>query len=436
MMTIAVNNKISIKQRGVALIFALIVLAVLTTFSYSILTRISARKKRLEYYINYQKASYANTSAIKYALSKMDNLKLEYIDRSEQPDFSDLFSMSDDEYHDFLADWAQTIDEIRLEEFQEIQEEKKEVDKSLTDMLVLFGLADANSIDIKGQEFVPTDPNSLSVAGPYGPEWPLVTKEQVLEISGVEVTIRIEDENAKLPAVLAFLKDPKVKEEKEACFMTFFEWMGLESDDVDDFFSEVEDIEEIKTFNFNVAKKTEVDKSAETKKNTKRSKRKRRTKAKTKKTTKRSSIRQYSDFAYLIDSYIDINKLSKDVMHSKDKPESPLKYLAINGSSKVNVNTAPRNVLEAIFSFGGDADQVADAIITERKIKPFESIGDLKNRLFQYSDSISKTSRFLLTKSVFFNINIKSKIGTAVVESNTSVIKIGSLNQRVATIIK
>ncbi len=436
-MNICAHNNRSIRRRGVALLFALIVLAVLTTFSYSILMRISARKSRLEYYIDYQSARYANASAVKYALSKINTLKLEYIDRSQQPDFSDLFSMNDDEYLDFLSDWAKTVDEVRLEEFQENQSEKKEVDESLMEMLTLFGLADANDLSIKDEEFIPTDPNSLSVAGPYGPEWPLIVKEEVLEIGGVEVTIRIEDENAKLPVTLAFLKNPKLEKEKEACFMTFFEWMGLESDDVDEFLDEAEKIADIKTFNFNIAKKTETDDSGKTKKNPKKTRgTKSVTNLRNKKRNNRSSLKQYSDFAYLIASYIDIGNLSKDIVYSEKKPESPLKYLAIDGSSKVNVNTAPRNVLEAIFSFGGDADQVADAIIVERKTKPFKSIAELKSRLFEYSDSINKTSKFLLTKSIFFNINIKSTVGSAVIESNTSVIKVGSLKQRIATVMK
>jgi type II secretory pathway component PulK len=82
-------------------------------------------------------------------------------------------------------------------------------------------------------------------------------------------------------------------------------------------------------------------------------------------------------------------------------------------SSKVNINTAPRQVLEAAFTFGGDADKIAEEIIQRRRIKPFTDIEDLRRSLFRYSDSIGKCEKYITTASRFFTIRITAVSGVA-----------------------
>ena len=70
--------------------------------------------------------------------------------------------------------------------------------------------------------------------------------------------------------------------------------------------------------------------------------------------------------------------LAAPTIISQDRNESALKYMDLWGTTQVNINSAPRNVLEAAFTFGGDADKIADEIIKKRREKPFAGIDELK----------------------------------------------------------
>jgi DNA uptake protein ComE-like DNA-binding protein len=123
---------------------------------------------------------------------------------------------------------------------------------------------------------------------------------------------------------------------------------------------------------------------------------------------------QRADFAMLShSSLIDTESLAKPTVVSESRKESALKYTGMWGSSKVNINTAPRQVLEAAFTFGGDADKIAEGVIQRRRIKPFADIEDLKKALFRYSDSIEKCKEYITTVSRFFTIKVTAVSGVA-----------------------
>ena len=82
-------------------------------------------------------------------------------------------------------------------------------------------------------------------------------------------------------------------------------------------------------------------------------------------------------------------------------------------SRKVNINTAPRHVLEAAFTFGGNADKIAEEIIQRRRIKPFTSIENLRKSLLKYSESIEKCKKYITTASRFFTIKVTAVSGVA-----------------------
>ena len=90
---------------------------------------------------------------------------------------------------------------------------------------------------------------------------------------------------------------------------------------------------------------------------------------------------------------------------------------------RVNINTAPRNVLEAAFTFGGDAVEIADEIIKRRQIKPFADIEELEKALFAYSDSIKKCQKYILFDSRFFTIRINAVKGAAQASAVIAVMK-------------
>ena len=103
-------------------------------------------------------------------------------------------------------------------------------------------------------------------------------------------------------------------------------------------------------------------------------------------------------------------------------------------SRKVNINTAPRHVLEAAFTFGGDSDRIAAGIIRRRRIKPFESISELKSTLLAYSDSIKKCEKYITTFSNFFTIRVTAASGVAKASSVIAVMKEGNRMKKIAIV--
>jgi 16S rRNA C1402 N4-methylase RsmH len=101
------------------------------------------------------------------------------------------------------------------------------------------------------------------------------------------------------------------------------------------------------------------------------------------------------------------------------------------GASKVNVNTAPRQVLEAALTFGGNARQIAQSIIEQRRIKPFKDIEELKRILFRYSDSIEKCKDFIETRSNFYTIRVIATSGTAKTSAIIAVRKFNNVFEKI-----
>jgi len=105
--------------------------------------------------------------------------------------------------------------------------------------------------------------------------------------------------------------------------------------------------------------------------------------------------------------------------------ESPLKYLGLWGSQKVNINTAPRHVLEAALTFGGQAPEIAHDIIKARQEKPFKTIKELKDKFYGYSAEIKKAEPYLTTTSTFLAIKVTAVSGSAKTSSVATVVKRG-----------
>lgn len=103
-------------------------------------------------------------------------------------------------------------------------------------------------------------------------------------------------------------------------------------------------------------------------------------------------------------------------------------------SRKVNINTAPRHVLEAAFTFGGDADRIAEGIIQRRRTQPFTSIADLQGALFGYSDSIKKCEKYITTASNFFTIRVTAVSGVAKTSAVIAIMKEGNRMKKIALI--
>lgn len=461
------EHKICFSRRrsGVALILVIVVLVVLTVVVYKISSSISRWKHRQQYIIDYQTSRYACESGLKYALVTVGALKPNYVSRPNEPDFSDLFNMSDEEYKQMMEKWAQQLQmEIDANNLSKNDFASNFIDfRSLFDTNDVNGVNDANhlrSADANNQSALePNDinsigdindmnalssrePNKLFVPGPYGPPWPYVTEPVEIEFGDARLMIEIIDENAKLPLSWGTTSDPNMKSEAKAAVVTFCEWMKMEPNEVEPLLTQLDAVKEIKPFSMNLKPVVTATTQQIQDGNTAqpgRASRRTRTRRATSRTVQetRPDIGHTRDFAKLLHSQmIDLEKLAKPVNEDENRLESALKYISLWGTSQVNINSAPRQVLEAAFAFGGDGREIADEIIKQRRIKPFSDIDDLKKRLFSYNTSIEKSRPYLVTQSDFFSIRVTATSGVARISATAGLKKEGDSLQKIGIIIE
>lgn len=393
------------KQRGIVLLLVLVLLVVLATLGYTLSSRLATQRHRDQYMIDYQAARYGCDSAIKYALATLEDINTPLlIERPNEPDFSDLFALSETEYQELLA---------QLEnQYSSPNDVGRSFDK-LSGGYDINGINDFNAVGGDSNSITDSNkPDSLTIRGPYGPPWPLIVAPIEFQIGSATVTIEIEDENAKYPLAWALLEDKNVRREALSGFETFCEWMDVNSMQIAELKEQLEEISEIKTFKLNfkpVEKKTTITK----KRRSRRGRRRRTVTRQETKTVAPASIHT-ADFAKLFhSSLIDADVLAKPTIISEKRKESALRYMGMWASNKVNINTAPRQVLEAAFTFGGDGDKIAEEIIQRRRVEPFKDIDDLKKNLFKYSVSIEKCKEYITTTSNFFTIKVTAVSGVA-----------------------
>jgi hypothetical protein len=416
---------------GIVLMMTIVLLVILSLVGYMLVTRLAAQRHRDQYIIDYQVARYACDSAVKYALVALTDVNTSHlVSRPNEPDFSDLFALDDEQYKKMLDDWvrqnaANQAHDSNLSDVAEMP--------LLTELESLNDLNDGNDAN---SLFAAMEMNVLKPAfipGPYGPAWPYVTEPLEFQIGSATVKIEIEDENAKFPLGWSMLDEKEGQREGKAGFETFCEWMKLDRDEIDALESQAGDVAGIKTFKLDF-KTTEVSQPAASKPAARRSRRGRRARPKT---TTVSSITHTADFAKLFHSgLIDLDALAKPTNAGSERQESALKYMGVWASKSVNINTAPRHVLEAAFAFGGDGEKIADEIIRRRRIQPFSSIDELKKDriLLRYSDSIKKTEKYITTTSDFFTIRVTATSGVARVSAIIAVTMADKKMQKIAVL--
>ncbi|MHC4761801.1 MAG: type II secretion system protein GspK [Planctomycetota bacterium] len=432
-------------RSGIVLLVTLVLLVVLATLAYTMSSRVAANRHRTNYMINYCIARYGCDSAIKYAVTSFSGMLVPAIVmRPNEPDFSDLFNLDQEEYEQFLAEWADwaaerkrigTGDMMDFNSFGDVG--------SVNDTNSLFGLGDMLR-DINdfndtawNMDANSNGPNYLEVRGPYGPPWPLIIKPVEFEIGGARVRIEIEDEDAKYPIAWMLLGEKESKRQIETGFKIFCEWMDVNESTISSLARELEDIGEIKTFSLEfkpikITEKRPMKRTARSR-SRRRGSRSYQTMRPVVKTIPASV--HTTDFAKLLhSSLIDSEELARPTIVSDVRSESALKYMGMWGSGKVNINTAPRQVLEAAFAFGGDEVEITDAVIQRRRARPFKDIEDLRQSLLEHSVSIEKSKKYLTTVSSFFTIRVTAVSGSAKASAIAAIKKIGSKTERVAVI--
>jgi hypothetical protein len=403
------------------MLVTLVLLVVLSTVAYTLSSRVAARRHRDQYVVDYQSARYGCDSAVKYALAALQDISPVLVSRPNVPDFSDLFALDEEEYEGLLAEWAEVL------EFSEYDTE--------TDFNSVNDINDINDVNNLGAVSDFDDPNARIIPGPYGPPWPLVTEAKEFEIGSATVTIEIEDENAKYPLGWMLMDDKELEREALAGFETFCEWMDVNMAYIDSLKEQFEQVSEIRPFKveFKPIKKRvrTIDRSSTRRRG---SGSRYKYKTVTESVSKQVS-QQAEDFSKLFhSSLIDAELLARPTRVSESRKESALKYMCLWASRKVNINTAPRHVLEAAFTFGGNADSIAEEIIQQRRIKPFESISGLRSSLLSYGDSIEKCEKFITTTSTFFTIRVTAVSGVAKASTLIGVMKQGNRMKKIAVV--
>jgi len=428
------------KPDGVVLLVTMVVLVVLAALGYSLAIRVAAQRHRDNYLIDYTSACYARDSAVKYAVTVLQkNLGgIQTISRPNEPDFSDLFALKEPEYRRLLEQWAKDLAK-QLASAADARDQSGLEQSGFTEPgkdANTGRLLDTNEInEVNEPNAEPNAFENLTIPGPYGPAWPFVAEPTEFEIGSTKVKIEIEDENAKYPLGWAVLGDEKVKREAQAGLATFCEWMGLGSDQMDSLREQLKQIGAIRSFqvDFQAAtQRTAVTPTAVGRRGT-------RPQRPTYKTTSISPTEQLAaqtrDFSKLFhSSIIDTDMLAAPTIVGVHRKESALKYMSLWGTTQVNINSAPRQVLEAAFTFGGDAPRIASEIIIKRKEKPFTDIEDLKKQLFQFSVGIDKSRPYITAVSSVFSIRVTAVRGVAKASAVIVVLKEGDKIRQIAVV--
>jgi len=296
------------------------------------------------------------------------------------------------------------------------------------------------------------DPNDIQVPGPYGPAWPYVIEPIDLQIGSAAVTITVEDENAKMPLSWAITNREAVNKQAEVALTIFCDWMGMDTAGREALQDQLEELHKRKAFELNpspillpaqartatpapAAAPQQAGRITTTRTTAaQRRQQAQQQQSQTQQTQQRPAVAHATDFAKLFhSSLLDRQTLARPVEHTALPDQSPLKYLAMWGSQRINVNTAPRHVLEAALSFGtGDPTELVDRIIQKRQQKPIKTIDELKDAFYGDSTAIERAKDYLTTTSNFFLIRVVSQSGNARVSAVATVIKEGRNVERLA----
>jgi len=435
-------------RSGVALAITLVVLMSLAVITTILSLRVAQVRQRQQYIMDYQKARYGADSSMKYIFSVLPEQSIDYADRKDAADFSDLFWLDKPKYLEYLSAWAAVATDEQLQKYlKEPEDQDQEISKgggvSLFSGLIskMKGSGDSNEPNAVGDAnaILYVDPNQIVVPGPYGPAWPNVVKPMELEVGDCKITITVEDENAKLPLSWLVTDNIDANKQARAALDTFAEWMLIDPLTVEQLALQLNELGKYKLFQLNPstvllsAKPAQPQPAQPARPSRTRSRRARTAQpaAQTAKQEVRPPAGHAADFAKLFhSSLLNVDPLSIPLPEMAFDDESPMKYLALWGSQRVNVNTAPRQVLEAAFYFGGNAVEIADRIIRTRKEEPIKSVEDLRSKLSGDLASLDRAAPYLDVKSNCFLIKVTSRCGNARVSAAAAVIKEGKTVER------
>lgn len=424
-------------QPGVVLLLTLVILVILATLGYTLSARVAVRRHRDQYIIDYSSARYACASALKCAMTLVQGLDVQLISRPNEPDFSDVFALTELQYQELLA---QVSGNLAISDSNDAGGQTDRAagrSRDANEDLDAWDEPDANDVN----DFGSSASEAPVIPGPYGPVWPLVSEPLECEIGLAHVTVEIEDENAKYPLSWALMDDEKLKAAANVGFVAFCEWMGYTPAEIDGMQKELAQVAQIRPYKLEFKPmplttarpptlRTRVGQG--------------RTVAPPSRPAPATTIspadqmeQQAGDVARLFHSpLIDADLLSRPSVVSDSRNESAMKYLGLWATRHVNVNSAPRHVLEAALAFGSvaDAPKIADEIIRIRREKPFADVDELKKTIIRYSDAIDRCKDFLTTTSTVFTVKVTAVSGVARATAIAAVSKEGDKIKQIGVV--
>jgi hypothetical protein len=425
---------------GVILLLTLVILVIMSTLGYTLSVRVAARRHRDRYLIDYTQAQYACASALKYALASVGTVPFQLISRPNEPDFSDVFALSEPEYQKLLDQMA--LKRAADGNYADADSAEMSFDGRTTRVRDFDDFNDFN--DVNDPNKLLSRPKDLEIPGPYGPRWPLVTEPIEFEVGTAKVKIEIEDENAKYPLGWMMLADEKRKAEAGAGWKTFCEWMGYSGGEIGTLAEDLVKIGQTKPFKTEFKPEAQTAAAAPpalrgriTPPGSARSAPTRRTVTKRPVPVAEQIEQQNKEFARLFHTtLVNTDLLARRSIESDTRKESALKYVGLWATRQVNVNSAPRHVLEAALAFGSvaDAPKIADAIIQHRQTKPIADVNELKQVMLVNSPVIDKCRDFLTVTSTVFTIRITATSGAATATVVAGISREGDQIKRIAVV--
>lgn len=424
-------------RSGFVLLITLVILVVLTVLAYRVTGQVAARRHRLQYQIDYTKARYACDSAYKYALTRMEDFKPVLIARPNEPDFSDVFNLTEEEYQTRIEDYRELLNTPGFD-WNETALDANDAN-IVSDVNTTGNVNDANNPAAE-QDWL----GDIQIRGPYGAAWPLVMPPIEFDWDEhTQVRIEIEDENAKYPLTWMLIKDSEQEREIEDGFEAFLEWMDYdlaERLNLQEQLLMIEDIRPYQMVSASSAQAQETEKSKPVEKPIRNLPRSNRiTQTPKPKSPAEIAARQVTDVTRLLNSsLLNLELLARPLpnVESDTRHESALKYIGLWGANKVNVNTAPLHVLEAAFTFGGysKATSLAELVVAQRRIEPIQDLEDLKKLGIGYADTVEKSKDYITLTSSFFTIRITVTSGVARARTVIAVMQEGEKVRKVASL--
>jgi len=425
------------RQSGIVLLITMVILVVLVVLGYRVTGQIAAQRHRLQYEIDYVKARYACDSALKFTLARVETLVPSLVARPNEPDFSTVFNMDEEAYLEMLAEYQEEL----IDQGLLFEEDPMFADE---DVNLAEEANDANEFDDLDNPLADPEVSNIFVRGPYGPEWPLVIPPIEFEVGEAQVRIEIEDENAKYPLSWLLVQDSPQGMEIEAGFEAFLEWMGYPLTDILDIKEQLGTIGALRpyTLEFKAPAPQGATKANPVRRAPTQGRITRPSTSKAKTATQSLSptelaARQSADVTRLLNSsLLDIELFGRPSLESDTRQESALKYIGLWGANKVNINTAPRHVLESAFMFGGHTKAIAlaDAVIDRRRLEPIGDPEELKKLLLGSADAIEKCQDYITMASTHFTVRIRVSSGVAQTRAVMAVIKEGDKVRKLAVI--